>query len=476
MTQNNFFSDLIESLVEKEKNAVKELKRLYNKKETVTGKEEKKRVSKQIESIKDYLKKSNSLIPQIVDKAFQFDEKTGKPIKDDKNQKELERITDNVTGNGEPDRDVEGSVRDKTKEEEEVKPGDKRTQTFFDFFKNQTELEKEITDLEKITIKRLLDAEEKEEEEKKKKKEKEESEKNKDYLKFASRMFSKVSGKLNKGERFSELESNLIKANMVYTSQGYFSIVLLNTVIAFFIAIFLALFFLYFNVGANPPFITGVQEPLGARLPKVIWMVFLFPLATFLFSFFYPSMEKSSVEKKINTELPFATINMAAISGSMMNPSQIFKIIIATGEYPELRKEFTKLMNQINIYGYDFVSALRKSAENTPSEKLSELYAGLANTITSGGNLSAFFNKRADNLLFEHKMEREKSTKTAETFMDIYISIVIAAPMILMLILMMMKVSGLGVSLSTKMISLIMVLAVSAINVGFLVFLHLKQK
>ncbi|MFW6272505.1 MAG: hypothetical protein ACOC2U_01840, partial [bacterium] len=71
------------------------------------------------------------------------------------------------------------------------------------------------------------------------------------------------------------------------------------------------------------------------------------------------------MEKKIETELPFATINMAAISGSMIDPSQIFKIIIATKEYPELQKEFTKLMNQINIYGYDFVSSLRNSAETT---------------------------------------------------------------------------------------------------------------
>ena len=76
---------------------------------------------------------------------------------------------------------------------------------------------------------------------------------------------------------------------------------------------------------------------------------------------------------------------------------------------------------------------------------------------------------------YSNRIEKEKYTKTAETFMDIYISIVIAAPMILMLLLMMMKISGLGVSLSTSMITLIMVLGVSVVNVGFLTFLHLKQ-
>ena len=100
---------------------------------------------------------------------------------------------------------------------------------------------------------------------------------------------------------------------------------------------------------------------------------------------------------------------------------------------------------------------------------------GLATTITSGGNLSDFFEKRAQTLLFEHKLDKEQQTKSAETFMDIYISVVIAAPMILMLLLIMMRVSGLGISLSTTMISVIMVLGVTVVNIAFLAFLQIRQ-
>jgi len=59
--------------------------------------------------------------------------------------------------------------------------------------------------------------------------------------------------------------------------------------------------------------------------------------------------------------------------------------------------------------------------------------------------------------------------------MDIYISVVIAAPMILMLLLMMMKISGFGVSLSTSMITFLVVGGVSLINIIFLTFSQLKQ-
>jgi flagellar protein FlaJ len=166
---------------------------------------------------------------------------------------------------------------------------------------------------------------------------------------------------------------------------------------------------------------------------------------------------------------------MAAISESMIEPSKIFSIIITTKEYTYLEREYTKLMNEINVYGYDLVSALRNTALNSPSKKLTDLLNGLATTINSGGDLTDFFNKRAQTLLFEYRIEREKNTKTAETFMDVYISIVIAAPMVLMLLLMMMKVSGLGIALGTSSITLMMVLGVSIINIAFISFLHLRK-
>ncbi len=248
-----------------------------------------------------------------------------------------------------------------------------------------------------------------------------------------------------------------------------------TTILSFLVALILGVFFLFFDLSVSLPIISFASEPLLERLFKVISLLFIIPPATYGFIYFYPSMEKKSNEIKVNQELPFATMHMAAISASLSNQSKIFEIVITTGEYPALNKEFRKLLNQINIYGADLITALRTSSFNSPSEKLSELYNGLATTITSGGDLSSFFEKRAESLLFDHKLEREKYNKYAETFMDIYISVVIAAPMILMLLLIMMKVSGLGVALSTNMLTLVMVLAVSLINALFLVFLHLRQ-
>ncbi|PJC45668.1 hypothetical protein CO037_00280 [Candidatus Pacearchaeota archaeon CG_4_9_14_0_2_um_filter_30_8] len=326
-------------------------------------------------------------------------------------------------------------------------------------------------DLENQTVKRI----------KKKKKEKDkeiEKQKHKKdssyYTKISSRFFSKVSLKLMSKETFSKMEGELVKANLSYTSTGYVSIILMTTFLSLFVGGFLFFFFLFFNFSAALPIISRAQETIDVRFLKTFWILILVPIATFVLMYLYPSIEKKSAEIAIDSELPFATISMSAISGSMMNPARIFEILISTNEYPALKKEFVKMINEINLYGYDLVSALKNTAKNSPSKKLSELLIGLGTTITSGGDLAGFFEERAETLLFNYRIAQERSSKSAETFMDIYISLLIAAPMILMLLLIIMKISGLGITMSFLTISFLISLVVTIVNVIFLVFLHLK--
>lgn len=325
----------------------------------------------------------------------------------------------------------------------------------------------EITDIERKIVKRIK-------KKKIKKKRKKEKKANK-YVSLASIIFGGFSRSLSEKQTFLTLKSDLIKANLKHVPSSYIAVMLLSSLIAILVGFFLMVFLLFFNVSIETPIITRVTEGLGMRFLKVFWIILAVPIITFISMYVYPSIERKHRENKINEELPFATIHLAAISGSMVEPSKMFSIMIATKEYPHLKEEFTKLINEINIYGYDFVTALRNVAFNSPSSKLAELFNGIATTINSGGSLSGFFDKRSRSLLFDYRIEREKYTKSAETFMDIYISIVIAAPMILMLLLIMMRVSGLGISMSTSMITLVMVLGVTMVNILFLTFLQLKQ-
>ena len=345
-------------------------------------------------------------------------------------------------------------------------------QIFQGFFGTRETLKKlkekniEPNELEKETLKRLKE---------KKIIKKEEKSKTNNFANAANSLFMNSSKKLIKKGYFKNLQNDLNRSNLKYTLNAYVSIIFFSTFLALAGGIIIFLFFLFFNLVATVPFIT-LAENTSSRLLGLIWILFVFPIGAFILAYTYPGVERKSSEASINYELPFATINMAAIAGSMINPLKIFEIIISSKEFPNVKKELIKLMNEINIYGYDIVEALRKTANTTPSKKMSELLKGLATTINSGGDLTKFFDTRAESLLFEYKINREKESKAAETFMDLYISIVIAAPMIFLLLLMMMKISGLGITLPTSTITLIMVLGVTMINIFFILFLHFKKK
>lgn len=295
------------------------------------------------------------------------------------------------------------------------------------------------------------------------------------YLRLSNKFFLETSSSFVKKGYFRPLAIDLKKANIDILFEAYVAMMFLTSFLSIFAGIIIASILLFFNVGITAPFLIPYSGNLLIRALQVVWIPFVTPVLVFVSLYWYPSTEKASLEKRIDQEIPFAVIHMSAISGSGIEPTQIFRIIGLSKEYPFLRKEIRKVLNQINIYGYDLVTALNNTSKSTPSNKLAELFAGLSTVISSGGSLKEFFEKRSETLLVAYRLEREKYTKLAETFMDMYISIVIAAPMILMLLLIMITVSGFSTGLSPQLVTILIVLAIALINVVFITFIHIKQ-
>ncbi len=295
------------------------------------------------------------------------------------------------------------------------------------------------------------------------------------YLKLANKYFLDYANKLIKKGYFQKISKELRKANIDMLFPAYIAMMFLTTFLSIFVGIFILIFLLIFDLGITFPFINIYKGNYLIRLLQLFWIPIITPPLVALAIYYYPSTEKQTLKKKINQELPFAVIHMSAISGSGIQPSEIFRIIGLSQEYPYLRKEIRKVLNQINLYGYDLVTALINTAGTTSSDKLAELLSGLATTITTGGDLSEFFDKRSETLLAGYRLEREKYIKTAETFMDIYISVVIAAPMILMLLLVILTVGQFDIPFTTSQLTILILSAISILNIGFLAFLHINQ-
>jgi Flp pilus assembly protein TadB len=299
------------------------------------------------------------------------------------------------------------------------------------------------------------------------------------YAKVSNHYFRKISFKLISKGRFKILNDNLRKMNSPFVLGTYVSMIFFTVSLSFIFSLFLYLFLLFFQFSFSATFFFVIAlEPAYLRALTQLWILLAIPTLTALAMYFYPKGEADSLGSRIDQELPFVTIHMSAVATSGIEPLSIFRIILKSKEYKHTNLEIRKLMNLVNFHGQDIISALKNLEKSSPSEKLKELLGGMATTMTSGGNLHEFLDKHAQTLLFDYKLEREKYTKSSETLMDIYISIAIAAPMILLMLFVIMGSTGFLSNLfniSVNTMGLLIVAILAFVNVGFLVFLYLKQ-
>lgn len=296
------------------------------------------------------------------------------------------------------------------------------------------------------------------------------------FAKISNNLFLKTSNKLLDKGYFKNMNIDLRKGNILVLTATYISMMLFSILIAVLSGFGLAAFFFFFKATITSPFIAFNDGEVFRRIGISVAIFFGVPLLTFAGFYFYPGTERKSLTRRIESELPFVVIHMGSISGSGIEPTQIFKIVGLHRDYKYTKVEIRKLINQVNVYGYDLITALKNIARLTPSSKLAELFNGLATTISSGGDLKIFFEKRAESLLLSYKLEREKFIRVAETFMDIYISVVIATPMILLILLVMISVTGVNVGgFGIGTMTFLIVFSVAMVNVIFLWLLSLKQ-
>ena len=274
---------------------------------------------------------------------------------------------------------------------------------------------------------------------------------------ISNKIFSGVSEGI--APSFGSLKDDLKKANLRFSISTYLSIAIFVSILVFLGSLVLWIILMIIGV-------LGILH---------IWIPFVLTLACVTGFYLYPASEKGSVGKRIADELPFVTIHMAAIAGSNLEPTRIFKIIASSPEYPTVGLEMKKIVNQVEVYGYDLVSALRNATKSTPNRRLADLFSGLSTNIVSGGDLKDYLEKKADNFLRDYKLERKRYTSLAETFMDIYISVMITAPLILVVMLIIMNVTGLSIGLSFPVAMGLIIGIVVLINIIFLIALEVKQ-
>ncbi len=265
---------------------------------------------------------------------------------------------------------------------------------------------------------------------------------------------------------FGYLYNALRAANVRILSNTYVNIMILSTIAMSIVTFFsmLALFFI-------------LNYPIYQILMRSIIFGLVAGLLCATIFYTYPFVRIKERRRSTTTNLPFAINHMASVATSGVPPATMFELISGTAEYGEVAVEIKKIVDFINIFGYDLLTAMRSVASTTPSQAFKEFLEGMVSTIETGGDLERYLKQKADEATSTYQLERQRYNESISTYSDIYTGLLIAAPLFFVAALALVNL--LGGTIGGMSVDAIMALgayaAIPILNIAFLLFLQMNQ-
>ncbi len=267
-------------------------------------------------------------------------------------------------------------------------------------------------------------------------------------------------------ELFEYLYNALRTANVKILSNTYVSIMVFVS-ISMFLTVTSALIFVFL----------ALNYPIYEIVLRSFFFGFLAAAISAVFFFAYPFIKISERRKNITANMPFAINHLAAVSSSGVPPASMLELISESNEYGEIAVEFKKVVDLINVFGYDLLTAIRTVSASTPNQAFKEILDGMVSTIETGGDLESYLKEKAEEATLTYKLERQKYNESISTYSDIYTGVLIAAPLFFVAALAIINL--LGGTIGGFGIEAIMAfgayIAIPGLNILFLTFLQMNQ-
>ncbi len=172
--------------------------------------------------------------------------------------------------------------------------------------------------------------------------------------------------------------------------------------------------------------------PLAATIISFLISTFT-GLGIFLAFMIYPSYEVDNIKRNIELNIPYAATHMATVSGTGVPIYLVFKIIGDFPEYGELAKQCRRIARNIEVFGYDTVSALSEVATETPSPSFKDLLWGIVSITRTGGDMREFLIDRARKYMDNQKNMESEYLDSLELMAELYTTLFVAGPVLVVI-------------------------------------------
>lgn len=253
------------------------------------------------------------------------------------------------------------------------------------------------------------------------------------------------------------------KALIATRSKTLYSVYLARIFFFVFLSLIIGIIFLFIPISL----------PDNLLIIKFLFPIVL-PIITFLTFYFNILQKESSYKFQIESNFIPLVSHMISLAESNINPYLIFKIISKfEDEYGAISKEFKEIITRVEVYGEDFISAIRGVASTSCSLLLQKFLNNIASIIESGGDLKNYLKITYDYLMFDWKIKREDFLQKLGTISEIYVGLVISAPLLLVSIIVVMAAiqANIGFISLTDLLKIFSYIILPFLNIIFLIII-----
>ncbi len=174
----------------------------------------------------------------------------------------------------------------------------------------------------------------------------------------------------------------------------------------------------------------------------------------------------------IEEGLPRTTAFMFALSRGGMEFPQILRTLTDNkAVYGETAREMNIAVREMDMFGRDMITALRRMARRTPSEQFKTFSENMTSILQSGSNLPTFFSDQYDRFRDEQEERQEEVLELLATIAEMYVTVLVAGMLFLITILL---VFGLLIVDTFMMLVLLIYVMIPLGNAGFALILQQK--
>ena len=184
--------------------------------------------------------------------------------------------------------------------------------------------------------------------------------------------------------------------------------------------------------------------PFSAIIGVVICFVSLGGgVLVFAMYYYYPRLKASQRRRRIDSTLPHAIVFMYALSeGGVELPRILKRVSQSEDVFGEVATEFHGITIDLERFNFGLLAALNEGKYLTPSETFRGFLDDLMNIQQSGGDLNTFLQNKSESYLKSARRRQENFLETLGTIAEVYVTLIIVGPILLIIILVIMGIAG----------------------------------